>query len=170
MFKQQGFTLIELVIVIILLGVLSAVAIPKYVDLSTEARISTLKSIQASIKSVAEQTKLKAAIAGAANQARSSASNLPEVFIGDLSMELKYGYPESYAESSSAGDIIDLITISDELEVCYSESCVSGNSSRVKVGFNTTESTGCYVSYSEPGGTGAPSATNYGLIIVTDGC
>jgi MSHA pilin protein MshA len=85
-------------------------------------------------------------------------------------MELKYGYPESYAEASSAGDIIDLIDISDELEICYSTSCASGNSSRVKIGFDTTENTGCYVRYSEPGGTGSPSSTEYGLIIVKEGC
>ncbi len=85
-------------------------------------------------------------------------------------MELKYGYPESRAESASNGDIIDLIDVSDELEVCYATNCESGNSSRVKVGFDTTEDIGCYVRYSEPGGTGAPSATEYGLIIVQVGC
>jgi MSHA pilin protein MshA len=42
---QRGFTLIELVMVIVILGVLAAVAIPKFVDLSDEAKVAALKGI-----------------------------------------------------------------------------------------------------------------------------
>jgi MSHA pilin protein MshA len=168
--KHKGFTLIELVVVIVILGILASVAAPKFINLSSDARISILETLYASIKSAGDQTLLKARIVGADNNARSSSSNLPEVLINNQSMELKYGYPEAYAEGAGAGDIIDLIDVSEELEVCYSSSCISSNSSRVKVGFDTTENTGCYVRYSEPGGTGSPSSTEYGLIIVKDGC
>lgn len=42
---QRGFTLIELVMVIVILGVLAAVAIPKFVDLGTEAKAAALQGV-----------------------------------------------------------------------------------------------------------------------------
>jgi len=48
--KQQGFTLIELVMVIVILGILAATALPKFIDMTTNARISTLSGLQGAIQ------------------------------------------------------------------------------------------------------------------------
>jgi len=49
--KSSGFTLIELVMVIVILGILAAVALPKFVNLSKEARVAAMKSISGAISS-----------------------------------------------------------------------------------------------------------------------
>jgi MSHA pilin protein MshA len=49
--RQAGFTLIELVMVIVILGILSAFALPRFADLGSEARRATLQGAYGAIKS-----------------------------------------------------------------------------------------------------------------------
>lgn len=48
--SNRGFTLIEIVMVLVLLGILAAVAIPKYFDLREEAEIQTAKAVVAELQ------------------------------------------------------------------------------------------------------------------------
>ncbi len=49
-FTQRGFTLIELVVVIIILGILAAFAVPKFMGLEGQARVAAVKSIGGSME------------------------------------------------------------------------------------------------------------------------
>jgi prepilin-type N-terminal cleavage/methylation domain-containing protein len=56
---QRGFTLIELIIVIIILGILSVVALPRMLGFGTEARVAAVESMLGTIEFTSKQVNYK---------------------------------------------------------------------------------------------------------------
>ena len=82
--KQNGFTLIELVIVIIVLGILAATAVPKFINLQDDAKESAMNGVDAAVQSASAIVYSKAAIDGLETSA---------VEVDVEGVDTIYGYP-----------------------------------------------------------------------------
>ncbi|QLE97479.1 prepilin-type N-terminal cleavage/methylation domain-containing protein [Neptunomonas phycophila] len=89
---QSGFTIIELVVVIVLLGVLAATALPRFIDISTDAQKAVLQSMGGSILSAANLVHAKAVIQGISNEPLTTI-DLDGDGVDDV--EIRYGYPSA---------------------------------------------------------------------------
>ena len=99
--KQSGFTLIELVIVIIILGILAVTAAPKFLNLQDDARKSAAQGVQSALQSAANLVYSKAALEG---QEKASAAG-GTALTGMTGVKVIYGYPT--ADTVSAAVTLD---------------------------------------------------------------
>lgn len=144
--KQQGFTMIELIVVIVILGILAATAIPKFLDIQTNARVASINGVRGAMNSAA-------ALAHAAQLVANAASGTA-VTLGGTSITMSNGYPTADANgiqlatnlsatdftfSGSAPLLVEL-TASPTPATCYASYAASAGGAVPVTGIN---SAGC---------------------------
>ena len=85
--RQTGFTLIELIAVIVILGVLAATALPKFLDFKKDARVASLTQLAGSLRSTSEMVRTKCIVSGC------RLLGTEQVTLNSVQKHVFYGYP-----------------------------------------------------------------------------
>ncbi|MES2739817.1 MAG: type II secretion system protein [Pseudomonadota bacterium] len=98
--RQTGFTLVELIAVIVILGILAATALPKFVSMSGDARYASLNAARGALSSVSSLLHGKYVI-----------NNLSTQTVEDGTVTLVYGYPAANQATANAAGLAADYTI-----------------------------------------------------------
>jgi len=128
--KQQGFTLIELIVVIAILGILMAVALPKFISLQSDARVAKMNGALAAVRASAVMAHAQLVARGF--DAGYSGTPAPNIVAEGVVISYVNGYPTAavvatlsglsdtdYAINNSAGSAVRIASDSNHVNCWF---------------------------------------------------
>ncbi|GHA54555.1 type II secretion system protein [Photobacterium aphoticum] len=142
--RQGGFTLIEMVVVIVILGILAVTAAPRFLNLQDDARASALQGLKGAIDGAAAITYGKAAVQGKESSDDATVEGVKTV----------YGYPAATSAALSAA----VVGLSDWQFVKETDTSITYTYKGNK--YDSAAAATCIVTYTQATGVSAVSAAH----------